>query len=74
MRPLRIFHTMENFFALFPHYGKKFSTLWKTFRSEQPPSPQRTQSFTKVNDLFFSVPLCALCGENVFGFPLNPDL
>ena len=25
------FHTMENIFAVFPHNGKKFSTLWKTF-------------------------------------------
>ena len=23
------FHTMENFFVIFPHYGKKFSILWK---------------------------------------------
>ena len=23
------FHTMENFSAVFPHNGKKFSTLWK---------------------------------------------
>ena len=22
---------MENFFAIFPHYGKNVSTLWKTF-------------------------------------------
>ena len=29
--PSMVFHTMENFFAVFPHYGKKFSTLWKTF-------------------------------------------
>ena len=28
---LMFFHTMENLFALFPRYGKKFSTLWKTF-------------------------------------------
>ena len=29
-----IFHAMENFFAVFPRYGKflrEFSTLWKTF-------------------------------------------
>ena len=26
----RFFHTMENFLAVFPHHGKKFSTLWKT--------------------------------------------
>ena len=33
MRPLRtsgIFHTVENFSADFPRYGKKFSTPWKT--------------------------------------------
>jgi hypothetical protein len=30
----RIFHAMENFFAVFPRYGKlfsNFSTVWKTF-------------------------------------------
>ena len=27
---MRFFHTMEKCFAGFPHYGKKFSTLWKT--------------------------------------------
>ncbi len=27
----RFFHTMENFFAIFPHNGKNVSTLWKTF-------------------------------------------
>ena len=26
-----VFHSMENFFAIFPHNGKNFSTLWKTF-------------------------------------------
>jgi FAD:protein FMN transferase len=25
------FHTMENFSAIFPHNGNKFSTVWKTF-------------------------------------------
>ena len=24
-----VFHSMENFFAVFPRYGKIFSTLWK---------------------------------------------
>ena len=24
-----VFHSMENFFAIFPRYGKIFSTLWK---------------------------------------------
>ena len=28
---MRIFHTMEKSSAIFPHNGKKFSTLWKTF-------------------------------------------
>ncbi len=72
MRPLRIFHTMENFFAIFPHYGKKFSTLWKTFRSEQPPSPQRTQSFTEIN-LHSLCPAVPSVVKNVFGFLLNPE-
>ena len=27
---VRVFHAMEKFFAIFPRYGKKFSTLWKT--------------------------------------------
>jgi hypothetical protein len=27
----RIFHSMENFSAVFPCYGKMFSTVWKTF-------------------------------------------
>jgi hypothetical protein len=26
----RFFHTMEKVFAVFPHYGKKVSTPWKT--------------------------------------------
>ena len=26
----RFFHGMENFFMIFPRYGKKFSTVWKT--------------------------------------------
>ena len=30
-RAQKVFHTMENFFAIFPHYGKNVSTLWKTF-------------------------------------------
>ena len=30
-RGSEFFHTMENFFAVFPHNGKKFSTVWKTF-------------------------------------------
>ena len=59
--PSPIFHAMENFSPDFPRYGKIFSTPWKTYK--QPSSPQRTQSFTEVNDLFFSVLLCALCGE-----------
>jgi hypothetical protein len=25
------FHAMEKVFAIFPRYGKKFSTVWKTF-------------------------------------------
>ena len=29
-KPGRFFHTMEKCFALFPHHGKKFSTVWKT--------------------------------------------
>ncbi len=69
-RTFRIFHSMENFSGFFPRYGKLFSTPWKTFRSEQPASPQRTQSFTEVNYLFFSVPSVV---KHVFGFPLNPD-
>jgi hypothetical protein len=28
-----IFHAMETFFQVFPRYGKKFSTLWKTQNS-----------------------------------------
>ena len=24
-----VFHRMENFFAIFPRYGKNVSTLWK---------------------------------------------
>ena len=27
----RFFHTMEKLFRIFPHNGKKFSTVWKTF-------------------------------------------
>ena len=26
-----VFHTMENFFAIFPHNGKNVSTVWKNF-------------------------------------------
>ena len=29
-RGSRFFHTMENFFAVFPHHGKHVSTAWKT--------------------------------------------
>ena len=29
--PRRLFHSMENFFEIFPHNGKNVSTLWKTF-------------------------------------------
>ena len=28
----RVFHSMENIFADFPHNGKNVSTLWKTGR------------------------------------------
>ena len=27
---LKVFHTMEKVFAIFPHNGKIFFTLWKT--------------------------------------------
>ena len=30
MSPRRFFHSMENFFRIFPHNGKNVSTLWKT--------------------------------------------
>ena len=30
VRGSRVFHAMENFFAIFPHNGKNVSTLWKT--------------------------------------------
>ena len=53
------FHTMENVFAIFPHNGKLFSTLWKTF--EKPFPPQRAQS---AAENFSSVNLCALCGDD----------
>ncbi len=37
---MRFFHTMEKSFAVFPRYGKKFSTLWKTSLVE-PRRPRR---------------------------------
>ncbi len=43
---LIFFHSMENFFAIFPHNGRNVSTLWKTV--EQPFSPQRTQRTTEI--------------------------
>ena len=27
----KVFHSMENFFVIFPHNGRNVSTLWKTF-------------------------------------------
>ncbi len=33
------FHTMEKVFAIFPHNGKTFSTLWKTFPGSTPGMP-----------------------------------
>ena len=40
MRPSRtfgIFHTVENYFSIFPHCGKKFSTLWKNQLTHRTP-------------------------------------
>ena len=34
---LMFFHAMENFSAIFPRYGKKFSTPWKTSPSARRP-------------------------------------
>ncbi len=28
---VKVFHSMEKCFAIFPHNGKNVSTLWKTF-------------------------------------------
>ena len=33
---MTLFHAMENFFAVFPRYGKMFSTPWKTSRPSFP--------------------------------------
>ena len=29
-QPVVVFHAMEKYLRFFPHYGKKFSTLWKS--------------------------------------------
>ena len=38
--PAEVFHTMEKFFAIFPHNGKNVSTVWKTFPDPRPLNPE----------------------------------
>ena len=50
--PKRFFHSMENFFALFPRYGKlipHFSTVWKTFFHTVENSARRLQNTTHLS-------------------------
>jgi hypothetical protein len=61
--PYELFHAMEKFSAIFPRYGKIFSTPWKN-SDRNAPSPQKFSTpgkkvFHTVENLFspaFSCP------------------
>jgi hypothetical protein len=47
-RNLVFFHPMENFFGIFPRYGKKFSTPWKTSPSVCRPQDVAPEDFFRA--------------------------